>query len=78
MNNWKTTAAGLVAAIAYALANYTGRNDWQGYVGAAAIAAMGFLAKDFDTHSTSVQVATATSQASAAATDAALAAANKQ
>ena len=70
--NWKTTAAGLIAAIAYALANYTGRNDWQGYVGAAAIAALGFLSKDFNTHSTETQVQVATIQAK----DDALAAAN--
>jgi hypothetical protein len=72
MTNWKTTVAGLIAAIALALANYTGRNDWQGYVGVAAIAALGVLSKDFNTHSTDLEVAVSTKQAD----DAALAAAN--
>ena len=73
MNNWKTTLAGLIGAVAYGLANYTGRNDWQGYVGAAAIAALGFMSKDFNTHSTKAQTQTATEQAN----DAALKAANQ-
>lgn len=73
MNNWKTTLAGLIGAVAYALANYTGRNDWQGYVGAAAIAALGFMSKDFNTHSTVAQTQTATIQSN----DAALKAANQ-
>jgi hypothetical protein len=60
--NWKTSLAGIVCAVAYALANYTGRNDWQGYLGAAAIAALGVLSKDFDAHSTVAQTQTATKE----------------
>ena len=71
MNNWKTTLAGLLVAIGYALQNYNGANSWQGYATALAFAALGALAKDFDTHSTHTQVQTATNQAQAAAIDAA-------
>jgi hypothetical protein len=74
MRNWKTTLAGAVAAVAYALANYNGNNTWQGYVGATALAAFGFLSKDYDTHSTVAQTQTATIEAHAVE----LAAINKQ
>jgi uncharacterized membrane protein (DUF4010 family) len=56
MPNWKTTVFSLIGGIATALADYAGPNNWQGYVAAAAIAAVGIVAKDFDTHSTSAQV----------------------
>ena len=70
--NWKTTAAGLLGALAMAAANYTGQNTWQGYLACLAPVAVGFLAKDFNTHSTDTQVQVATVQAK----DDALAAAN--
>ena len=71
MKNWKTTLAGLIGALAFALQNYNGANTWQGYLGAFAVAAAGFLAKDFDTHSTETQVQTATAVAQADAVAAA-------
>ena len=74
MKNWKTTLAGLIGALAFALQNYNGANTWQGYLGAFAVAAAGFLAKDFDTHSTVEQTQTATIEA----VDSAIAAVNKQ
>ena len=48
MVNWKTTLCGLIAGVATALANYTGPNNWQGYVSAAALVALGIIAKDFN------------------------------
>jgi hypothetical protein len=60
MKNWKTTLAGVVGALAMALANYTGPNTWQGYVASLFPVVLGALAKDFDTHSTQAQVQTAT------------------
>ena len=66
MSNWKTTLAGLLGALAMAAANYSGTNTWQGYVACLVPAALGFLAKDFNTHSTAVQVQTATIEADAA------------
>jgi hypothetical protein len=72
MNNWKTTLFGVIAAIATALSNYNGSNNWQGYVAAAAIAAFGFISKDFNTHSTVAQ----TQEATVKETDDAIAAAN--
>lgn len=74
MKNWKTTLAGLIGALAFALQNYNGANTWQGYLGAFAVAAAGFLAKDFDTRSTVEQTQTATIEA----VDSAIAAVNKQ
>ena len=62
VKNWKTTLFGLIAGIATGLANYSGPNNWQGYVGAAALAALGILAKDFDTHSTQPQIDAATTK----------------
>jgi hypothetical protein len=67
VNNWKTTLFGVIAAAATALSNYSGANNWQGYMAAAAMAAFGFIAKDYNTHSTSAQVQTATKEATAAA-----------
>ena len=69
--NWKTTFAGLIGALAMAGANYSGPNTWQGYVACLVPVALGFLAKDFDTHSTATQVATSTAEANIAALDAA-------
>ena len=74
MKNWKTSLAGLIGALAFALQNYNGANTWQGYLGAFAVATAGFLAKDFDTHSTVEQTQTATIEAA----DSAIAAVNKQ
>ena len=71
MQNWKTTLAGLISALLMAAANYAGPKTWQGYVACLAPIALGFLAKDFDTHSTVAQTQTATNQAQAAAIDAA-------
>lgn len=47
LTHWKTTVCGLVIAGAQAIQAYSG-HDWKGYVQAAAIAAFGFLAKDFN------------------------------
>jgi hypothetical protein len=74
MNNWKTTLAGLIGTLASAAANYSGPNTWQGYVASFAPLILGFLAKDFDTHSIVEQTQTATIKE----TDAALNAVNKQ
>jgi hypothetical protein len=70
MKNWKTTLVGLIGALAMAAANYSGVNTWQGYVACLTPVALGFLAKDFNTHSTVAQVenATATAQVDAATT----------
>ena len=65
MTNWKTSIAGLLGALALAIANYTGPNTWQGYLPCIAAALLGWLAKDFDSHSTAAQVQTATDQAAA-------------
>jgi len=73
MKNWKTTVAGLLTALIMAAANYSGPNTWQGYLACLGPVAIGFLAKDFDTHSTQTQVNVSTVQA----TDAALTAINK-
>jgi hypothetical protein len=67
LTNWKTTVAGLLGAIAMALANYSGANTWQGYLACIFPVILGTLAKDFDTHSTAAQVQTATTAAAAAA-----------
>jgi hypothetical protein len=67
MNNWKTTLAGVIGALAMALANYSGANTWQGYVACLVPVVLGALAKDFNTHSTVTQVQTATNQAKAEA-----------
>lgn len=48
MQNWKTTIFGVIAGAALALGNYGGPNTWQGYLAAAAVAALGVLAQDFD------------------------------
>ena len=66
MQNWKTTVAGILVAVGYALQNYAGANTWQGYATALAIAVLGAVAKDFDVHSTATQVAVSTKQADAA------------
>ena len=63
MKNWKTTLAGLIGALAMAAANYSGVNTWQGYVACLVPVALGFLAKDYNTHSTETQVETATIKA---------------
>ena len=63
MNNWKTTAAGILAAVAMAWGNYAGANTWQGYVSCLGPVILGALAKDWNTHSTVTQVQTATVQA---------------
>lgn len=73
MNNWKTTAVGCALAIFQALSTYQGSKSWWGYGIAVGLAAFGFLAKDFNTHSTETQVQVATVQAN----DAAIAAVNK-
>ena len=76
MNSWKTTVAGLIGALAMAAANYSGPNTWQGYVASLVPAALGFLSKDFNTHSTPAQVQTAGKEAAKEATADAVAAAN--
>jgi len=50
MKNWKTTVAGLVGAIALALQAElsTGTIDGKTIVTAVIVAALGFLAKDFN------------------------------
>ena len=48
MLNWKTTSIGLAIAILVAIQNYAGANTWQGYLHAALVAALGFVAKDFN------------------------------
>jgi len=63
MKNWKTSLAGLIGALLMAAANYSGANTWQGYVACLAPVAIGYLAKDFNTHSTVAQVETATTTA---------------
>jgi hypothetical protein len=73
VNNWKTTAAGVLAAVAMAWANYSGANTWQGYLSCLGPVVIGALAKDWNTHSTETQVQVATVQAK----DAAIAAVNK-
>jgi hypothetical protein len=47
MRNWKTTACGAVIAVVMAIEAYNG-HSWQGYLGAAAVAALGYFAKDFN------------------------------
>jgi len=76
MQNWKTTLAGLIGTLAMAAANYSGPNTWQGYVACLVPVALGFLAKDYNTHSTETQVIVATKQADAKIDAAALNAAN--
>ena len=71
MNSWKTTLAGLIGALAMAAANYSGENTWQGYVACLVPVALGFLAKDYNTHSTATQVETATVKANTDALNAA-------
>lgn len=46
MKNWRTTICGIVIAVAGAVANYNGQNNWQGYVGCIGVALLGYLAKD--------------------------------
>lgn len=50
VRNWKTTLAGCIAAIAFAVQELlvSGRITTEGVIMAAAIAALGVLAKDFD------------------------------
>ena len=72
MNNWKTSLIGAIGALLMAAANYSGPHTWQGYVACLVPLALGLYAKDFDTHSTDLEVAVSTKQAD----DAALAAAN--
>jgi hypothetical protein len=43
--NWKTSLAGLATAILYAVSN---QPDWKHLATAAMLAAIGFLAKDFN------------------------------
>ena len=71
MTNWKTTLAGVIGALAVAFANYSGPNTWQGYVASLVPAVLGFLAKDFDTHSTVAQTQAATVAVNTAAIEAA-------
>ena len=71
MNNWKTTAAGVLAAVAMAWANYSGANTWQGYLSCLGPVVIGALAKDWNTHSTVAQTQTATAVAQADAINAA-------
>jgi hypothetical protein len=78
MTSWKTTVVGCGLAIFQCLNTYQGSKSWWGYGIAVGLAAFGFLAKDFDTHSTEAQVQTATITANVAANTAALNAANKQ
>lgn len=47
MTHWKTTVFGALAAACVALQAYSG-HDWKGYVTAAALAAFGFVSKDFN------------------------------
>lgn len=47
-NSWKTTAIGCALAALQALQTYNGKNDLQGYAMAIALAALGFLSKDFN------------------------------
>jgi len=63
MTNWKTSLAGLLCTLAMAIANYSGPNTWQGYVQSLVPVVLGFLAKDYDSHSTQTQVNTATDSA---------------
>ena len=72
MNNWKTSLIGAIGALLMAAANYSGPHTWQGYVACLVPLALGLYAKDFDTHSTDLEVAVSTKQAD----DAALAATN--
>lgn len=55
MRNWKTTACGLVIALALAVQNYTGANTWQGWVGVLGAAALGFFSKDMNVTGGKVQ-----------------------
>ena len=71
MTNWKTTLAGVIGALLMAAANYSGEKTWQGYIACLVPVALGILAKDFNTHSTQLEVSTATNQAQATALDAA-------
>ena len=50
MKNWKTTAAGLIGAIALTLQDLfaTGNVDGKTIVSAIVIAAIGYLSKDFN------------------------------
>ena len=72
MKNWKTSLIGAIGALLMAAANYSGPHTWQGYVACLVPLALGLYAKDFDTHSTDLEVAVSTKQTD----DAALAAAN--
>jgi hypothetical protein len=65
MTNWKTTIAGLIGALLMAAANYSGPNTWQGYVSCLVPIALGYLAKDYDSHSTAAQVQASTIQTGA-------------
>ena len=57
MQNWKTTLFGLIGGVALALANYSGANTWNGYLAAAAVAAIGILAKDFNVNLSADEIA---------------------
>lgn len=50
MKNWKTTLVGLLIAVLIAIQPIieTGEAKWTAVILAAAIAAFGFIAKDFD------------------------------
>jgi len=72
VKNWKTSLIGAIGALLMAAANYSGPHTWQGYVACLVPLALGLYAKDFDTHSTDLEVAVSTKQTD----DAALAAAN--
>ncbi len=48
MKNWRTTVCGLALAVVAAVQNYNGANTWQGWLGVILIAALGALAKDFN------------------------------
>ena len=71
MKNWKTSLIGAIGALLMAAANYSGEKTWQGYLACLVPVALGLFAKDFDTHSTETQVATATAVAQADAVTAA-------
>ena len=52
LSNWKTTAAGVGAAILYLVASaYQPGMSWRQWATAAGIALVGLLAKDHDAHS---------------------------
>jgi hypothetical protein len=63
VKNWKTSLIGAIGSLLMVAANYSGPKTWQGYVACLVPVALGLYAKDFDTHSTQAQVATATTDA---------------